>query len=207
MTTAAGFSVLTVTAAMLAALTAAPVRARADSLTLKSAEPAAGTFEEYDNARFHFQTSDGTELNEMRARVIELRIDPAAKVIVKPRGQKERSDLLFKEYGKRGFVFEENGKELTMPAANVTSIRMGLDFGRETRIQRQALAGAGEAAFDIEGSLRRGSVTIVHIHKPDDMASTRQGNYVKLLEEKYSGRVSVVVVPITSWSSERWPDR
>jgi len=105
----------------------------ADSLTLKGKKPVEGTFQSFKNDRFHFQPSTGKKApSEHRSLVDKLVVDPPAKatVIQTKNGKKKSEEMKVKGYEKSNFTFDSEGKEISLPATQVSSIELGLDFDR-----------------------------------------------------------------------------
>lgn len=55
---------------------------------------------------------------------------------------------------------------------------------------------------DVEASLKKGVVNVVHFHLGSIHSSVRQGNYVETLADKSKGRVAVRRLDIPDWNAE-----
>ncbi len=55
---------------------------------------------------------------------------------------------------------------------------------------------------DIEASLKKGVVNVVHFHLGSIHSSVRQGNYIETLAEKNKGRVAVRRLDLPDWNAE-----
>ena len=78
----------------------------------------------------------------------------------------------------------------------------GLSGLKNDRQKNQIPAAVEETLdFDIQKAVKPGSVTIVHFHMPDLVASVREGNYVDALAKDSKGAVKVVRVVIARWEN------
>jgi len=182
--------------AFLLSLGALPARVCADTLRLKSGTAHTGTFRGYKNDHFLFQAANGQVLDEMRARVDSLQLDPPAVVSVKVSGQKKRDDLKFCRYTNGQFFFEEKGKEIVMRAITVASIQLGLDFSRPAMELASTVVPPDDPNPEIEKYVTTGVVTVIHFHKPGLISSVRQGNYVGELAHQSRGKIELVQIDI-----------
>lgn len=185
----------------LVCVSAAAIAAE-DTLTLKTGD-VSGEFVEYKLGRLHFKKADGDKIEPMRQGVLALTLSPPAKVRVRFSNQKRREDLRLAAYRDGRFLFDDNGAELAVAAAEVSQMRTDpLDFARAAaaapRVQQVA---GGAEAVDIAALVKPGTATIVYIHHPDMAGNVRQGNYVETLEARHPGKVKVVKVEIAGWDS------
>lgn len=175
-----------------------------DTITLKKLskqETHEGRFKAFKNNRFYFQPAQGRKLHEQRNKVEQLTITPPARVTVKKRGKKKMDGLKLKGYTKPNFLFEKDGKEITMPGMQVTIIDMGLDFRNMTQDPGTSSDSISGKDVDIEELLKPGVTTIVHFHlqsnKPNP--ALRMENYVTSLPDMSKGKVAVVRVDLNGW--------
>jgi len=101
-----------------------------DILIMKGNKSYEGTFQGYKNDKFYFLPDGGKTVNGLRSFAEKLVIDPPAIVTITQRGKKKVEDWKLKSYEKSTFLFDNNGKEVSMPGMQISAIEMGLDFGR-----------------------------------------------------------------------------
>ena len=174
--------------------------AAGDTIVLKNGKTFQGAFQGFKTGKFYFQPHEGKRIHQTRMAVELLEIDPPAMVLVKQRGGKKIKDIRLKSYRKAGFIFLRDGKELNLPNAKVSSIKMELDFGRAMKLQEEAADSPDDPTFDLNASVKTGIVTVVHFHMPGVMSSIRQGNYLKTLEKRSKGAFVVVRAEVDDWA-------
>jgi len=109
-----------------------------DTLIMKGNKTFTGTFQTFKTDKIYFLPANGGKImREQRLYVESLTIDPPSKVLVTPKGKKKIEDMKLTKYSKSNFIFDKNGEEISIPGAQISSIEMGLDFGR-------AAGGAGD---------------------------------------------------------------
>jgi hypothetical protein len=182
--------------AFLPALWLSPAVLLADTLLLTNSSTHEGDFKSYKNGRFYFKDAEGKEVQEAKARVASLRVEPPAIVSVKPQGRKKRDDLRLKGYARGSFVFDQTGREITMSAGSLSFIDMGMDFRHPEMEIVSTVVKADESSLEVEKLVATGVVTIIHFHMPGVLSSLRQGKYVESLADGSKGKVQVVRIEI-----------
>lgn len=175
-----------------------------------------GKIEGYKSDGFKLKQVGGKQITIPKISVDSVTLDPPANAIVKMRGgAKKREDLKFKGYEKPDFIFaEENGKEIKIPASEITFVAIGLDFAREMALANQATQGKnGEKAennedVNVEDLLKKDMVTIIYFEPSGEkfeaeakVAGSRSESYILAQEKKMKGKFAVVKVPVTSWDA------
>lgn len=118
----------------------------ADLISARGIKNQEGSFQSFKNDRFYFQaTAAKKTLNEQRINVEKLVVEPAAKVIIIPRGKKKTDNMKLKGYEKSNFIFvDSSGKEVSIPGSQISSITPDFDSDR----------GGGSAENDTPGPAR-----------------------------------------------------
>jgi hypothetical protein len=169
---------------------------RGDTLTIVNGMTRAGTFKAFKDGRFFFKDAAGKEIQESRNRVVSLRVEPPGLVSVKPRNRNKRNDLRIRSYAGGTFAFDLAGRELTLPAADVSLIEMGTDFRHPAVETVSTVAPGDDSGQAAEKYVAAGVVTVIHFHTPGVMASVRQGNYLDSVAEAAGGQVKIVKIEI-----------
>jgi hypothetical protein len=180
---------LAVAVFVLAILAVGRAHAARDRLTIKDKDTVLeGYFHEYKSNRFYIKQSDGKLAGQMRARVVEVTLDPPARVSFKPFGKPEVKDAAFTGYRDATFHFEVDGRPVALPGSRVTFIKPGMDFNRSGNPpppggDDAAQPGAAPKVEDIESLVEFGKVTVIHFHMPSLAPSLKLGNYVASIAE------------------------
>lgn len=188
-----------------------------DKVIIKNGEETLeGKIEGYKNDGFKLKQTDGKQITIPKMSVDSVTLDPPANAIVKMRGgAKKREDLKFKGYEKPDFIFaEESGKEIKIPASDITFVAIGLDFAREMALANQPDQGkngekvANDEDVNVEDLVKKGMVTIIYFEPSGDkfeveakVAGTRSESYILAQEKKMKGKLAVVRVPVTNWDA------
>jgi hypothetical protein len=185
-------------------LLAAPVLLQADTLVLMGGTAVEGAFQGLRGDRLYFAPASGGKLQEPLLRVETLRVEPPARVAVRPRSGRRLEGVLLRGYAQNTFTFEQNGKPLALKALTIGQIEPELDFAREMALQRAArtpTADAGTDAPEIAALLKTGAVSVVQFHMESNIASTRQGSYVRGLAEKSHGKIHLAVISVPDFDA------
>lgn len=186
---------------LLIACTCRQVHAITETITLKGGQIHNGTFESFKADRFYFQPKDANKINERSIRVESLNLDPPAKVIVKPRGSTPIEGLKLIKYEKSQFLFDDNGKQILMPASKINSINTVLDLNREMHRTDENTDAANSPTnnkiHDVSAYVKTGMITVIHFHMDSVMSSVRQGSYLKSLAQEKNNKKNTHVVKIS----------
>jgi hypothetical protein len=191
-----------------------------DKVVIKNGEETLeGKIEGYKNDGFKLKQADGKQITIPKMSVDSVTLDPPANAIVKMRSAgKKREDLKFKGYEKPDFIFaEENGKEIKIPASEITFVAIGLDFAREMALANEPTQGkngekgekqANDEDVEVEDMLKKGMVTIIYFEPSGDkfeaemkVAGTRSESYILAQEKKMKGKLAVVKIPVPGWDA------
>lgn len=185
---------------MAALLLLAAPAARADVLRLRGNVEHHGSFAGFVRDQFRFETADGQKLDEICAKVLELKMEPPANVIVKPHGKKKREDLKLVGFRDSVFQFSTGKQTISMTSPTVTSIQMALDFNRPAFIGTHQESG-DRKDLDVATLVQPGMATIIQFHMSNVVVSVRQGNYVAALAARSEKEVKFVRIDLSSFDA------
>lgn len=165
------------------------------------------TFEEFKTGRIYFEDLKNPKkasASKMISTISSVQLKPPGNAIVKYRDGKTDSSFKLDSYTNACFVLTDKaGKQQSISYRNVASIKLDLDFNRSKAKQEKPDEQVKENAadFDIDSLAKPGVVTIIQLHMPDLMASTRTWNYVKSLEDNKKIKVKPIRITIKDWEN------
>ncbi len=184
-------------------LSAAP-----DMMILKTGQTNDINFFEFNSGRIYFEDEKNPKkasTSKMILSISEIVLLPPGNVTVKYRNGKSDSSFKLKSYKDSDFIFaEKSGKLQNIAYRDILSIKMDMDFERsKAKHDTHDLTKRKERAedFDIDSLAQKGFVTVVQLHMPDLMQSTRTWNYVKSLENNKRIKVKPVRITINDWEN------
>ena len=184
------------------------VSADPDIMTLKTKKTQNINFLEFKAGRIYFKdvkNPNKASTSKMISSISEIALMPPGNVIVKYRNGKKDSSLKLHSYKSSNFIFvDKNGKQQSLTYRNISFLKMDMDFERskakqETKESTKKKEKAED--FDIDSLAQKGVVTVIQLHMPDLMQSTRTWNYVKDLENNKKIKVKPVRITIKDWEN------
>ncbi len=158
----------------------------ADQLTV-TGKTHEGSFQSYEDNRFHFMTVKGRFVKEHASRVVKLVLEHPKKASYRTADAAKEETALFKGYDKRKFIFATGGKDIIIQQAKMKTIELIMDEG---------WAGAGGGEFggnrypipqvDIQ-TLSRGPMT------PAQRTALNQFNTAKAAYDEFVAKSSAMV--------------
>lgn len=183
------------------------VSAEPDIMILKTGKTNDVNFLEFKTGRIFFEDVGNPKkasTSKMISTISEIALMPPVNVTVKYRNGKSDSSLKLHSYKSSDFIFVKSGKLQSLAYRNISSLKMDMDFERskakhETKDSTQIKEKAED--FDIDSLAQKGVVTVIQLHMPDLMQSTRTWNYVKDLENNKRIKVKPVRITIKDWEN------
>jgi hypothetical protein len=183
------------------------LNAEPDVIIFKTKTSQDVTFEEFKTGRIYFEDLKNPKkasTSKMISTISSVLLKPSGNAIVKYRNGKTDSSFKLNSYTNSCFVLTDKaGKQQSISYRNISSIKLDLDFSRSKAKQEKPDEQVKEnaAGFDIDSLAKPGVVTIIQLHMPDLMASTRTWNYVKSLEENKKIKVKPIRITVGDWEN------
>ena len=183
------------------------VSADTDTMTLKTGKTNDVNFLSFKTGRIYFKDVKNPKkasTSKMISSISDIALMPPGNVTVKYRNGKSDSSLKLHSYKRSNFIFVKGGKQQSLAYRNIASLKMDMDFER-SKAKQETKDGTKKKEkaedFDIDSLAKKGVVTVIQLHMPDLMQSTRTWNYVKDLENNKRIKVKPVRITIRDWEN------
>lgn len=157
-----------------------------------------GRFLGYKNGIFSFEPSGSRKFSKDKMFVKSLKLDPPNRISIKLRGKEKMENVILLGYEDKEFIILNNGKEERYKESDVTIIDMGLDFRRmgfDSGIKEEAIC---EEEFSITNVLKKGKITVIHFHMPENVVSFKTGNFLNAIASQKS-KLHITTVELKGW--------
>jgi hypothetical protein len=186
--------------AALAAAAGIAAAAWADDIEMVGGAAQSATFAGYRNSRFEFLGARGRKVNALLSTVRRVSLMPPARVTVTYANGRKETGMVFHAYENMTLELEREGKRLTLPLREVRRLEPEFDAGRVIESTVATVISRGEAV-DLARFIRPGTVTVLHIHSTDSVASVRQGAYLERLVERSGGQAALMRIILPNWDA------
>jgi len=192
-----------------------------DTLTLRDGTFIRGTLQGFSDRKFKFMTDAGDLRSDYAVEIHVISLDSPVTASVKLIGGNEE-EMVFNRLDHNMLKFKKDGQPLTVPAYLLKGMMVlepvnpapaksdpsvdpwtapppnARDWKREGKWReivddKTPVISHGEV-IDIDASLKKGMINVIHFHYPRAVGSVREGNYLQGIMKRYPYRLVVLKV-------------